>query len=483
MTDELTSQTATDLRAGFERGDFSPVDTARACLDRIAALDPLLNAYCFVDEESVIAQARAAEQRWHAGAPQGPLDGVPVSIKDLLLTRDWPTLRGSKTTSPDANWSEDSPPVARLRESGAILLGKTTTPEFAWKGVTDSPLTGITRNPWNPDYTPGGSSGGAAAAVAAGMGPLALGTDAGGSLRIPAAMCGLFTIKPSGGRVPSYPPTPYGSFAASGPISWSVKDAALLLRIIAAADWRDWSALPPGACNYESQLELDGRSLRIGWSADLGFAEPSPELVNAGLEARRRLERLGHSVVDIDPPFDDPTAVYETLRAGMTVSAFAKFDDTKLALMDPGLAIHIEESRSRQDLSAYLRAEVARNEIGRAMCHFHTQFDLMMTPALATSTFMAGIDGPPGKPGSRQWSPYTFPFNLTRQPAVVLPCGNDENGLPLGVQLVGALYAEHLLLQVSRQYEQAYPWERKRAQPHDADAGAPGSPQHSPRVR
>ena len=202
----------------------------------------------------------------------GPLDGVPVSIKDILLTRGWPTLRGSKTVDPAGPWIDDAPAVARLRESGAVLLGKNTTPEFGWKGVTDSPLTGITRNPWNPAKTPGGSSGGGAAAVAAGMGPLTLGTDGGGSIRIPCAFTGLFGLKPSFGRVPAWPLSPFGTVAHIGPMTRSVHDAALLLNVVSQPDARDWLALPADARDYLEGLDDGVRGWRIAYSADLGYA-------------------------------------------------------------------------------------------------------------------------------------------------------------------------------------------------------------------
>ena len=202
---ELWALGATELVEGYRNGTLSPVEVTKAVLGRIEKLNPVLNAFRQVAADEALRQAQASEARWTAGQPQGLLDGVPVSIKDIILTKGWPTLRGSKTVEPKGPWNDDAPVTARLREHGAVLLGKTTTPEFGWKGVTDSPLTGITRNPWNPAKTPGGSSGGAAAAVASGMGPLAIGTDGGGSIRIPCSFTGLFGIKPSFGRVPAWP--------------------------------------------------------------------------------------------------------------------------------------------------------------------------------------------------------------------------------------------------------------------------------------
>ena len=246
-------------------------------LARIEQLNPKLNAFRLVSE-TALEDAKASEARWTAGQPRGLLDGVPVSIKDIILTKGWPTLRGSKTIDPKGPWNDDAPATARLREHGAVLLGKTTTPEFGWKGVTDSPLTGITRNPWNTAKTPGGSSGGAAAAVAAGMGPLAVGTDGGGSIRIPCSFTGLFGIKPSFGRVPAWPLSPFGTVAHVGPMTRSVADAALMLNVIAQPDARDWHALPYDPRDWRMGLDGGVADLRIAYSPDLGYAKVDPEV-------------------------------------------------------------------------------------------------------------------------------------------------------------------------------------------------------------
>src|SRR3982751_6240485 len=243
MSTQLCGITACELLDGYRKHELSPVEVTRAVLERIEKVNPALNAFCLVSDRA-LDEAKASEERWMRGQPRGLLDGVPVSIKDIILTRGWPTLRGSKTVDAKGPWNDDAPVTARLREHGAVLIGKTTTPEFGWKGVTDSPLTGITRNPWNQQKTPGGSSGGAAAAVAAGMGPLAVGTDGGGSIRIPCSFTGLFGIKPSFGRVPAWPLSPFGTVAHVGPMTRSVADAALLLNVLALADARDWHSLP-----------------------------------------------------------------------------------------------------------------------------------------------------------------------------------------------------------------------------------------------
>ena len=270
MTTDLTQCTAHELLALYRSGQASPVEATQAVLSRIERLNLQLNAFCLVDADAALSAARASESRWQAhrrsGTPLGELEGVPTTIKDLILTRGWPTLRGSRTIDPNQVWDVDAPATARLREAGAVLLGKTTTPEFGCKGETNSPATGITRNPWNLAHTPGGSSGGAASAVAAGLGPLAVGTDGAGSVRIPAAFCGNVGLKPSFGRVPAYPLSPFGSVAHLGPHTMSVRDAALMMNVLKKPDARDWTALPPDATDYTLGLEDGIRGLRIAYS-------------------------------------------------------------------------------------------------------------------------------------------------------------------------------------------------------------------------
>src|SRR5258706_1894452 len=248
---DLCALTATELLDGYRKHELSPVEVTRAVLARIEQLNPVLNAFNLVSDHA-LEDAKASEARWMSGQTKGLLDGVPVSIKHIVLTRAWPTLRGSKTVDPKGPWNDDAPATARLREHGAVIVGKTTTPEFGWKGVTDSALTGITRNPWNPAKTPGGSSGGAAAAVASGMAPLAVGTDGGGSIRIPCSFTGLFGIKPSFGRVPAWPLSPFGTVAHVGPMTRTGSDAALMLNVFRLPDSRDRPALPYDPPDYRT---------------------------------------------------------------------------------------------------------------------------------------------------------------------------------------------------------------------------------------
>jgi aspartyl-tRNA(Asn)/glutamyl-tRNA(Gln) amidotransferase subunit A len=299
---DLALFSVSELLAGFARKRFSPVEVAQACLARISRLDPVHNAFCLVDAESALAAARASEARWARGEPQGTLDGVPATIKDLLLTAGWPTLRGSKLVSRDQAWNEDAPAVARLRERNAILLGKTTTPEFGWKGIGDSPLTGITRNPWDPSKTAGGSSAGAAVAAAFGMGALHVGTDGGGSIRMPAGFCGIFGLKPTFGRVAAHPASPAGLLAHIGPMTRGVEDAARMMEAIARPDDRDVFSLPPDDGSWLLGIDKGVVGLKVGFSPRLGGASVDPEIA-AAAEAMALGLREGV----------DPAALYEVI--------------------------------------------------------------------------------------------------------------------------------------------------------------------------
>ena len=307
---DLADCSATELLQLYRSRQASPVEATRAVLARIDQLNPVLNAFCHLAPDEALASAQASEARWRQGRPMGVLDGVPTSIKDLILTRGWPTLRGSRTVDPHQSWDVDAPATARLREAGAVLLGKTTTPEFGCKGETNSPLTGISRNPWDPSKTPGGSSGGTAAAVAAGMGPLSVGTDGAGSVRIPAAFCGNFGLKPSFGRVPAYPLSPMGTVAHLGPHTMSVRDAALMMNVLKQPDARDWSSLPPDDTDYLAGLDNGIRGLKIAYSPALGFAKGiHPEVAAAVQAAVRQLQDAGAIVEQVDPGIDDPLPI------------------------------------------------------------------------------------------------------------------------------------------------------------------------------
>ncbi len=438
---------------GYRAGTLSPTEVLDAALARIAAVNPEVNAFRLVDEASARADARASEARWRAGAPRGLLDGVPVGIKDVFLTRGWPTLRGSRVVAPEQDWPADAPAVAALRRNGAVLVGKTTTPEFGWKGVTDSALDGITRNPWDPSRTAGGSSGGSAAALGAGMVPLALGSDGGGSIRIPCGFCGLPGIKPTFGRAPAYPPSPFGLLSHVGPMARTVADVALLLDVMCEPDARDWTALEPPARPFREALEGGVAGLRVAFSPDLGRVAVDPEVAALVARAVSRLEALGAHVGTPDLGIEDPRPAFDALWSAGAARLVADLPPGEL---DPGLARLAERGRAIGVLD-YLAAFAARDALGRRMAELHGEWDLLVTPTLPIVAFEAGADAPGGKGEWPSWTPFTYPFNLTQQPAGTVGCGFTAAGLPVGLQIVGPRYGDALVLRAMHAYAQAHP--------------------------
>ncbi len=455
MTKPLNWKSVATLEKGFGKKKFSPVDVAKACLAQIYKHDGALNAMCLLDEKATLDMAEASAKRWKKGEPLSPLDGVPVVIKDLLLVKGWPTLRGSKTISRDGPWDADAPSVARLRESGAVFLGLTTTPEFGWKGVTDSPLTGVTRNPWNPALTPGGSSGGSAAAIAAGYAPLSLGTDGGGSIRIPAAFTNTFGLKPSFGRVPAWPLSPYGTVAHVGPMTRSVNDAAMMMNAISQPDNRDWFSLPYDDVDYAYKPKRKLKGLRVAYSATLGYAEVDPEIAALVKQAVSVLQKLGAEVTEIDPGFEDPAPIFKTLWWSGARSALGALSDEKKALLDPMLADVVEQAASIT-VEELMNANKARGALGTHMRLFMQDYDVLVTPSLPIPAFEAGRLQPDNADTQGKWvnwTPFTYPFNLTQQPAASVPCGFTQGGLPAGLHVVGRMFDDRTVLKVCAAYE------------------------------
>jgi aspartyl-tRNA(Asn)/glutamyl-tRNA(Gln) amidotransferase subunit A len=475
MTDDaLAWVPATELVELYRRGEASPVQAAQAVLARVEQVGPTLNAFCHLDPEATLAAARASERRYREGSPAGPVDGVPTSVKDQLLTRGWPTRRGSRTTAVEAGtpidqaWPDDSPAVARLREQGAVLVGKTTTPEFGWKGVTDSPLTGVTRNPWDPSTTPGGSSGGASAAVAAGMGQLALGTDGAGSVRIPAAFAGVVGLKATFAQVPVYPSSAFGTLSHTGPLTRTVADTALLLDVISAPDPRDPWAVPPPAVPFREQLlddrgepRLDG--LRMAFSPTLGYVDVDPEVAAAVQAAVEVLRDLGAKVELVDPGFGDPLGTLEALWCAGAAALLRGIPGSMHELVDPGLRAMAERGERLTGVDVTV-AGVERTRLGAQLTALHRRYPVLVTPTMPIPAFMAGQEVPAGwpSPAWTSWTPFTYPFNLTQQPALSVPCGFTSAGLPVGVQLVADRFADALVLRVGHAYQLATDWHHRR---------------------
>jgi aspartyl-tRNA(Asn)/glutamyl-tRNA(Gln) amidotransferase subunit A len=395
--------------------------------------------------------------------PAGLVDGLPTTVKDLLLAKGWPTRRGSLTVDPDQPWEEDSASVARMREQGAVLLGKTTTPEFGWKGVTDSPLTGLTVNPWNTQVTPGGSSGGAAVAAAFGMGVMHIATDGGGSIRIPAGFCGLFGFKPTFGVVPVHPHPPPWTLWHQGPIARTVHDAALMLTVISQPDPRDFYAAPPLGIDYREGLDEGIRGMRIAYSRTLGYAKVDPEVIRLVDAAVRTLGELGAHAEEVDVGLADPIDTMQPLWSVALAMALQPLTPEQRKLVDPPL-LDLAEPGFHMTALEYRAAERKRESLGRKLNLLHQQYDLLVTPQLATTAFRVNHEVPPGNDMTRwwQWSPFTYPFNLTQQPAATVPCGFASNGLPVAMQVVGAKFADAKVLRAARAYEQAYPFRMPR---------------------
>jgi aspartyl-tRNA(Asn)/glutamyl-tRNA(Gln) amidotransferase subunit A len=460
---DLCFISATDLAAAIRTKKVSPVEVVHAVLSRIEQLNPQLNAFCLVSVDAARQAAQAAEQAVMDGETLGPLHGVPVSIKDLVITKGVRTMRGSKLYADDVP-VEDAPVVERLKAAGAIMLGKTTTPEFGFKGVTDSRVTGISRNPWHLARTPGGSSGGAGAAVATGMGPLAIGTDGGGSIRIPSSFCGIYGLKPHVGRVPVYPASATGDLSHAGPMTRTVRDAALMLNVIAGADDRDRFSLPTSHPDYLQAVEGDIRGLRIAWSPDLGFAIVDPQVRQATAEAVKAFSEMGCHVEEINPGFDNPAKLFQHffyVNIGAMLQDYPGYESK----IDPQLLANVHEV---QDVSGqdYARSILHRNAIFDKIRRLFTTYDMLLCPTVAVPPFEVGIEGPTeiaGRPVDRRaWIAMTPLFNLTGQPAATVPCGFTNDGLPIGLQIVGRRFDEATVLRASAAFESARPWKQMR---------------------
>ncbi|MGH3449288.1 MAG: amidase, partial [Haloechinothrix sp.] len=387
--------TASELVAAYSTGQVSPVEATRAALAAIEERDRVCNAYCLVDTDAAMEQARASEERWREGNPIGWLDGVPTSIKDMFLTQGWPTLRGSKCIDPDQPWEVDSPVVARMRENGLVFLGKTSTPELGWKATTDSPRAGVTRNPWDPTKTPGGSSGGSAAAIAAGMGELSVGTDAGGSVRIPASFCGIVGFKPTYGRIPLYPASPFGGLAHAGPMARSVDDIALMMDVLAMRDHRDPTALAPLTASYREAIRRDVRGINAAYSPTLGYIDVDPEIARVVARTVAVLDQAGLAIEETDPGFDDPAEPFGVLWCTGAAAWLNKFPEGSAEKIDHGLRAEWERGLTLSAMD-YLAANEARTALGMYMGEFHTRYDVLITPTMPIRPFDAGHDVPPG---------------------------------------------------------------------------------------
>jgi aspartyl-tRNA(Asn)/glutamyl-tRNA(Gln) amidotransferase subunit A len=460
---QIASLSAAELGALYARRELSPVEVARDALERIERFEPEINAFVVRDAQVTLAMAEASQARWLKDEAFGPLDGVPVTIKDNIAISGWPMRRGSAVGS-DAPWPDDAPAAARLREAGTVFLGKTTMPEYGWKGVGDSPLSGITRNPWNTGTGPGGSSSGAAACAALNLGCIHIGTDGAGSVRIPAAFTGVVGLKPSYGRVPAWPASTMGFLAHLGPLTRTVTDTALAMNVIARPDNRDMTAMIDAPPDYVAGLAGGVKGLRLAWSPRLSLDVPvDPEIAALTQAAALAFRELGASVEEVDPGFADPIEILMTIWSAGAALALRSAGADERARMDPGL-VAVAEQGERVAASAYVEALLSqRNALAHRMAQFHARFDLLLTPTLPLPAFSVGRNTPEhgayGEDWTR-WTPFTYPFNITQQPAVSLPCGLTGAGLPAGLQLVGGFGRDALVLRAAAAFESLRPFAR-----------------------
>ncbi len=458
--DDVCFTSAVDLAALIRDKDISPVEVTVAFLSRIEQINSQLTAYVTVTADLAPQAAKKAEGAVMTGVPLGPLHGVPFSVKDLIWTKDVRTTAGAlvyRDFIPDV----DSIVVSRLKAAGGILLGKTNTPEFGYKGTTENQVFADTRNPWALERMPGGSSGGAGAATAAGLSPLSVGTDGGGSIRIPSSFSGIYGLKPTFGRVPSGPGFGgWTSISHTGPMTRTVADAALMLDVIALPDEADRSSIPQAPEPYFQAIQTLPRQLRIGWTRDLGYAAVDPQVAQAVEQAVLAFQDMGWEVEAAHPGFDDPTPIFNTTIRAENYMLAGDLLSKHADLLDPGMRSFTQSGRGITALD-YLRSHQKRAKLSQQLATFFDSYDLLVSPTLAVPPFVIDtrpqeIGGQPAQPMG--WNAFTYPFNLTGNPAASIPCGWTADGLPIGLQIVGRRVADALVLQASAAFERARPW-------------------------
>jgi len=465
MDKELCYMPAIEMAEAIKKREIFCIEVVDTILERIEKINPKINAYC-----TVLTEARKAAEEADKAVKQekrlGPLHGVPVSIKDLIFTKGIRTTFGSKIFEHFIP-KEDAICVQRLKAAGAIILGKTNTCEFGYKGVTDNLLFGVTRNPWNLNLTSGGSSGGAGAAVAAGLGPLAVGSDGGGSIRIPSSFCGIFGFKPSFGRVPKYPElSGWATLSHRGPMTRTVRDAALMLDVMAGPHDADRLSLPDEKISYLKSIESEPKELKVAWSIDLGYAVVDPQVRKIVENAVKVFESLDWKLQEAHPNFGNPEPTFSTMvlaeTAAALVDAMGEWGDK----VDPPLARMVEYGKNVSVID-YVKAAFQRKELWEKVYRLFKKYDLLLTPTLAVPPFAIEEGMGPRVIDGKEvsilgWMAFTFPFNLTGQPAASVPCGWTREGLPVGLQIVGRRLDDVTVLQAAAAFEEASPWAQKK---------------------
>jgi aspartyl-tRNA(Asn)/glutamyl-tRNA(Gln) amidotransferase subunit A len=455
---------ATDLARMIRSKALSPVEVMEAVLARAQALNPGLNAICTTTYEAAREAARAAEAAVMRGEPLGRLHGIPITLKDLALTKGVRTMGGSNLFR-DRIPTFDHAHVERLRAAGAISIGKTTVPEFGWKGNGDSPVTGITHNPWKHGYNAGGSSAGAAVCAAAGIGHLHQGSDGAGSVRMPAALCGVYGLKPSFGRVPYWPMPNNGGISHVGPLTRTVGDAALMTVAMAGPDDRDQSSLEAPPADYLGALDAGIAGLRAAYSPDLGYLRVDPEVAQTVKQAALAFADLGCSVEEVKPGWSDPIDMEHCLFTSNFAGMLGHLLDEWADRLDPGL-VALTRHGMRYSAADYCRAQGERLALYDKVDALFQRYDLLLTPSLSVAAFPAQYLIPPHWEQHPwdwlRWAGFSYPFNLTGLPAATCPCGFTAEGLPVGLQIAAGRFQDLRVLQASRAFEQARPWAQRR---------------------
>jgi aspartyl-tRNA(Asn)/glutamyl-tRNA(Gln) amidotransferase subunit A len=468
--DELCAMDAVTVAAEIRAKRLSPVEVTQAVLERMERLEPTLHAYCTPAPELALEAARRVESAIARGEDVGPLAGVPVAVKDLICTKDIRTASGSlayREFVPE----EDDVVVERLKAADAVILGKTNVPEFGYSGVGHNPVFPATRNPWNTELTPGGSSAGSGAAVAAGMGPVALGSDGGGSIRIPSSFCGLFGLKGSMGRVPLYPGTKderypgvssWESLEHIGPMTRTVADSALLMSVLAGPDPRDRFSLPAGDVDWAHCTDGGIQGFRVAYSPDWGYAAVDPQVRAVVGDAVEVFEReLGCTVERVDPGWPHPYEAFWAIVANESDLRGLRAMVERLGAenMTPHV---VEFIRTEWTAEQFTDALMVRKAVQNKMWGLMQNYDLLLTPTLAVPPFEVGIQGPEMIDGRAvepfEWLHFTYPLNFTGQPAASIPAGWTGQGLPVGLQIIGRHLDDGTVLRASAAFEAARPW-------------------------
>lgn len=458
MSAEFDTMSAMEMRRRIAAKEISPVELTKRALAKAEGTQATLNAFYHLMPDEALAAAKVAEDAVMKGAPLGAIHGIPFSAKDLMAVKDVGYASGSRTMKSNVA-TVDAPAVERAKAAGGILIGKTTTSEFGCKPVGDSPLTGITRHPWNLEKTPGGSSAGAAASVAAGITPFALGTDGGGSIRIPCAFTGLAGLKGQFGRVPVWPTSATPTLAHVGPLARSVQDTALLFSVIAGFDRRDPFGVAGPVPDVLGAAKTTVTNLRIAYSPTFGYARPDPEVVKLTDNAARTFEELGCRVELVEKVFDsDPADLWTAeFYAGVGIR-LRSFMENQRDLLDPAVADVLQPALS-QDMRDYYTKVFARYALRDTVRTFFETYDLLISPVIPVTSLDAGKNIPDVLTDRNlvSWVYYTYPFNLTGQPAASVCAGVAPDGMPVGLQIVGRSHCEDDVVRAAAAFERSQP--------------------------